>query len=160
MRKLLILFGSVIGMLILANPSGASSPPVLASGAYTVAIVPGTAELVPQGKQCIVYVETRTTYTGTLEGMSETVGPVQVRFFATCEELVASGFTGIRSVSRAEEHFVGDDGTELTLLLVGRTDTEGIYQGTIVVQGDLQGVLRDEGASGVAGTYEGRLVRR
>ena len=101
------------------------------------------------------------TYTGTLEGTSDTVGPVQIRFFATCEEVFATEGVGIRSNFSDIEHFVGTggiaEGKEATFRTVGRTDAAGNFEGTIALHGDLNGRLRTV-ASGANGTYEGMVV--
>jgi hypothetical protein len=159
MRKLLVLLTTVVAVQALSGLTAASSPPVLATGTWTFAILPETLQLVPQGQECLVHVETTVTYTGAVEGVTTSVGPVDARFFSTCDEFVAAGFVGIANVFRAVAYFVGADGTEATLVSVGRTDAAGVYEGTSSLVGDLHGVLHFTGTSGVGGTYEGRVAR-
>ena len=158
MRKLSVVAASMLGFQALAAPAQAAEAPMLATGTYTVTSV-SSVELVPAGQQCVAYVEDVVTFTGTLAGTSETVSPAEVRFFATCDELVAAGFSGIRSTFHAVEHLVLLDGTEATLVSVGGTDTEGNFQGTSTLRGGLHGVLHTAGVSGQSGTYEGQVIR-
>ena len=132
---------------------------------FSLEFVLDSIELVPRGQQCLFYANEVITYTGTLEGTSVTVGPVQVRLFATCEEAEAAAAEGVvvPSTFRAVEHFVGTgamDGMEATFRDFGRTDAAGNFEGITVVHGDLNGVLHvTSGASeGPNGRYEGLLV--
>jgi hypothetical protein len=163
MRKLVVLLVSVIGLQGFASPVMASSPVIPATGSLFVEGDPATFEFVQQGQQCLIQFEEVITYTGTLEGTSDTLGPVEIRFFATCEEVFATEGVGIPSNFSAVEHFVGTggiaEGKEATFRTVGRTDAEGNFEGTIALRGDLHGRLK-LATSGPSGTYEGVVVVR
>jgi hypothetical protein len=155
---MLMLLVSAIGLQGFASPAMARPRVVHAAGSFSLAFDLDTIELVPQGQQCLFYVNEVITYTGTLEGTSETVGPVQVRLFATCEEATSPDAVGIPSTFSAVEHFVGTDGKEATFRDVGRTDAAGNYEGIMAVHGDLNGILHVTGSGGPDGRYEGQLV--
>ena len=154
---MLMSLASALSFQGLASPVMASSRPVHATGSFELDFDLETIELVEQGQQCLFHVEETITYTGTLKGTSTTVGPVQVRLFATCEEAVAANGAPIPSNFSAVEHFVGIDHREATFRTVGRTDAAGNFEGTIALHGDLNGRL-DVVASGTTGTYDGFVV--
>lgn len=158
MPKLLLLAASMLGVQALAPPARVAAAPVLATGTYVITSVL-SVELVPAGQQCVAYVEDIITLTGSLAGTSNTVSPGEVRLFATCDEVTAANFSGIRSNFHAVEHLVLEDGTEASLVSVGRTDADGNFQGTSTLRGGLHGVLHTAGVSGEAGTYEGLVIR-
>lgn len=159
---MLMLLLSVVGVQGLAAPAEASSRVVHATGTSTLVDV-SFVEVVPRGQQCLLYVDQVTTLEGTLEGTSTTVSPAVIRYFATCEDVFATGGAGIVSTYRSVAHFVGVDGEEATLRAVGRTDAAGDYQGIITVHGDLNGVLHETASAPLPGspfvsTWEGILI--
>jgi hypothetical protein len=117
-------------------------------------------DLVPKGQQCVLRVDEKTTYVGDLDGTSEMPRPAEIRFFATCDEVSATGGAGIPSTFNGVEHFVGADGSEATIRQVGATDSTGNYRGLATVHGDLNGVLQVAAspASYPTGNYHGILV--
>jgi hypothetical protein len=159
-RKLLVLLTTVVAVEALSGLTTASGPPVVATGTWTVSQVPDTpVEFVPQGQQCLVRAQVMVVYTGTLEGVTTSVGPQGNLWFATCDELLAGG-VGIPLVYQAVEHFVGADGNEATFHSSGRIDAAGVLKGTSSLVGDLHGVIHLTGSAETGtGTYEGRVVR-
>ena len=118
-------------------------------------------DVVSQGQQCLIYVNQTIAYAGELEGTSEDVQPSATRFFATCDELRATGSAGIRSTYSATRHFVGTDGKEATLRAFAIGDGAGNYQGIIAVHGDLNGLLHESASPPdfpPTSTYDGVLV--
>ena len=150
---------SVVGLQGVGVPATASSRVVHATGTTTLT----DAEFVgveSRGQQCLIYVNQTITYTGDLEGTSEDVEPAQIRFFATCAELEATGGAGIRSMYSVTRHFVGT-GKEATVRDVSWGDGAGTYQGIITVRGDLNGVLHESASPPdvpPTSTYDGLVV--
>jgi hypothetical protein len=131
---------------------------VAATGTWTV-IDAEIVEIVEQGQQCLIHAVTTIGYTGTLTGVTETVGLADSRVFATCEEAAASGFAGIRSNFHAVEHFVGEDGAEATFVSVREADANGDFEGGSALHGGLHGTIKQVRVPGTdGGTYEGRVV--
>ena len=93
MRKVLVMvLTTVVAVQALSGLTAVSAPAVLATGTWEISLVPDSpVELIPQGQHCLVRAEVMVTYTGTLEGVTHTVGLQGNLWFATCDELVASG---------------------------------------------------------------------
>jgi hypothetical protein len=149
---------SVVGLQG-ATPAMAAPRVVHATGMETITGI-DFVDIVSRGQQCLLRVNQTVMYEGTLEGTAETVRPSELRYFATCDELMATGGVGIARTFSGVVHFVGADGTEATIRAVGRADAEGNYRGIAAVHGDLNGILVETqtAASGPTATYDGTLV--
>jgi len=163
MRKLivmLVLLVSTVGLQSLASPAMASSQAIPVSGSISIEYV-GPFSVVPQGQQgCLVGVNQHLTYSGGLQGYSDTVGPVQWRLFAPCDEVLTSG-GALPNIVSDVEHFVSNDGRQATFVVIGKNDGFGHFDGTIALHGDLNGSLKtsEVGRTGII-NYEGKVVFR
>jgi hypothetical protein len=174
MRKLIVVpvsLVSTVGLYSFASPAMASSEAIPVTGTIswvpvgkcvtTATICIGPFGFTPQGQQCLITVHQRLTYSGGLEGYSDTVGPVQWRFFAPCDEVLTSGGAGLPNIVSDVEHFVGNDGREATFVAIGKNDGFGHFDGTLALHGDLNGNLKtsEVGQTGLI-NYEGKVVFR
>ena len=156
---MLTLLVSAIALQGVASPAVASSRVVHAAGSF-IEFDLDSIELVPRGQQCPLYANETITYTGTLEGTSETVARSRFGSSPPVRRPTPRESVGITSTFRAVEHFVGTDGTEATFRDFGRTDAAGNFEGIMVVHGDLNGILHVTAPAGAepGGNYEGLLV--
>jgi hypothetical protein len=138
----------------------ASSQAVPVKGSISIMNVLPTFKYFSQGQQCLFTIDQHLTYSGGLQGTSDTVGPVQWRFFAPCDEVLTSGFIGIPNIFSSVEHFVGVDGREATFVVRGKNDGFGDFDGTIALHGDLNGSLQTSEVAFGGVTYEGKVVFR
>jgi hypothetical protein len=159
---ILISLAAMIGLQGVATHAVASSRVVHATGTETLTGA-SNVELVARGKQCVIYVDQMVKYEGALNGTAESVRPSEIRYFATCDKVVAAAGAGIPSTFSSVTHFVSTDGrVEATLRSVGRTDATGEYNGIETVHGDLNGILHVTGSPFLSptATYDGNLVVR
>jgi hypothetical protein len=136
----------------------ASAQAIPVKGSISIGYV-GPFSIVPQGQGCLVGVDQHLTYSGGLEGTSDTVGPVQWRFFAPCDEVLAAA-GGLPNIFSSVEHFVSVNGREATFVVLGKNDGHGDFEGTIALHGDLNGSLHTSEVAFGGVTYEGKVVFR
>ena len=158
---MLVSLASMVGLQgVGATPAMAAPRVVHATGTATLTDFE-FVDVVSQGQQCLIYVDQTIAYAGALEGTSEDVEPSLTRYFATCDELRATGAAGVRSIYSATRHFVGTDGKEATLRDVAIGDGTGSYKGVITVHGDLNGLLHESASPPdfpPTATYDGILI--
>jgi hypothetical protein len=156
---MMTLLVSAISLQAHPSAAAASSRVVHVTGTLSITAAE-VVDVVSLEHQCVIHLNQTVTYEGDLEGTSQTVRPSELRYLASCDELVATGGVGIRRTFSGLEHFVGTDGREATIRDVGAADAAGNFNGISVVHGDLNGVLHETqtAASGPTATYDGLLA--
>ena len=157
-----MLMASVAGLQGRAAPVEASSRLIHATGTLTL-LGADSFEFIPREQQCVLKFHQTVAIAGTLEGTDSV--DAQLRWFATCDEVFATLGAGIVRTYNAVGHYVGVDGKEATLRVVGRADATGDYEGIIAVQGDWNGILDETASDPPPGSplishYDGFLVER
>jgi hypothetical protein len=159
---MLLSLASVVGLQGVGAPATAAAPRIVHVSGTTSLADAQVVDFGPRGRHCVLRVDQVVAYEGDLEGTLTTTRPSEIRYFATCAEVEAAGFTGIPSAFNSTGHFVGTDGNETTMRSFGATDAAGHYEGITVAHGDLNGILHVS-ASPTPGsppfaTYNGSLV--
>lgn len=141
--------------------TSALAGPVVAAGEYDAIVDFATLTLTPRGRNCLLQVDGRLVFTGTIEGVA--TGTTTALVLATCEETATTPPGTHRDVFRSELEFDGTvDGVPAQgdMIYQGRVQEGGRVEGRIIASGGIAGVLEVDARVAVGGSYSGSLVVR
>lgn len=147
-----------------AGPARAASPAsrVDASGSFDALVDFSTLTLTPRGSNCLIVVEGKLVFSGTIEGVAD--GRTSALVFATCEEVATTPPGTYPDVFRSELSFTGTvDGApveDVDGLYLGRSQPGGHIDGRFVFSDGMAGELDVDAQLAVGGTYDGAVVVR
>lgn len=132
---------------------------VQASGHFDAIVDFSTLTLTPRGSNCLLEVEGRLVFTGTIEGAA--TGKTGALVFAPCAEVATTLPGTYPDVFRSELVFEGTvDGEPATanVLYMGRVQPGGAIAGRLVFSNGVSGVLDAEAMVAVGGAYDGSVI--
>lgn len=144
-----------------SEASAAAAHQVETSGDFDAFVDFFTLRLTPRGENCLLEVDGRLVFTGTIEGTA--TGTTSALVFATCEEAATTPPGTHPDVFRSELDFVGTvDGEpmEADLLYMGRVQPGGRIEGRLIFSNGAAGRLETDGMVAVGGDYQGTIVVR
>jgi hypothetical protein len=130
-----------------------------ASGRFDALVDFSTLTLTPRGSNCLLQVEGRLVFTGTIEGVA--TGQTSALVFAPCANVATSPPGTYPDVFRSELAFEGTvDGepARANLLYMGGVQPGGQIAGRLVFSNGVAGVLEVEAQVAVGGAYDGSVV--
>ena len=134
---------------------------VAASGQFDARVDFSTLTLTPRGRNCLLEVDGRLVFTGTIQGTA--VGRTRALVFASCADVRATPPGTFRDVFKSELLFNGTvDGTpaRANVLYTGGVEPGGRIEGRLLFSKGVAGTLRVEARVAVGGKYRGALVVR
>ena len=137
----------------------AASQQVEASGAFDALVDFSTLTLTPRGRNCLLEVEGRLVFTGTIDGTA--VGRTSALVFAPCDQVATTPPGTFRDVFRSELEFAGTvDGEPATaqVLYTGGVAPGGTIDARLIFSNGVSGVLDADAVVAVGGTYAGSVV--
>jgi hypothetical protein len=132
---------------------------VQTSGRFDAIVDFSTLTLTPRGRNCLLQVEGRLVFTGTIEGAA--TGQTSALVFAPCSDVATSPPGTYPDVFRSELAFAGTvDGepARANVRYMGRSQPGGQIAGRLVLSNGVQGVLEVEAQVAVGGEYRGSVV--
>jgi hypothetical protein len=132
---------------------------VQASGEFDAIVDFSTLTLTPRGRNCLLQVEGRLNFTGTITGPA--VGQTTALVFAPCSAVATTPPGTFRDVFKSELVFdgtVNGKAVEANLLYMGRVQPGGKIEGRLVFSRGIAGRLEAEAEVAVGGTYRGSVV--
>ena len=132
---------------------------VQTSGHFDAIVDFSTLTLTPRGSNCLLEVEGRLVFTGTIEGIAS--GRTSALVFAPCSDIATTPPGTYRDVFRSEAVFEGTvDGqpAQANLLYMGRVQPGGRIEGRLILSNGVQGRLEVEAQVAVGGEYHGSVV--
>ena len=154
-----------IAVLVLGSTSSAPASAtsaarrVQASGGFDALVDFSTLSLTPRGSNCLLEVEGRLVFSGTIEGTA--VGETAALVFASCAEVATTPPGTYRDVFHSELTFEGTvDGepAEAKVLYTGGVEPGGQIDGKLVFSNGVAGALTVDARVAVGGTYAGSVV--
>lgn len=143
----------------LSMEQSAVAGPVAASGEFEAIVDFSTLTLTPRGANCLLQVDGRLVFSGTIEGVAS--GTTTALVLATCAEVASSPPGTHRDVFRSELEFEGMvAGVPATgaMIYQGRVQEGGRIDGRIIASRGLAGVLQADAQVAVGGSYSGSIV--
>lgn len=140
----------------LARSAGA---PIEVSGEFTAAVDFTTLTLTPRGSNCLLVVDGRLVFSGTIEGTA--TGTTSALVFAPCSEVAVTPPGTFRDVFTSKLEFEGTvDGepARAGVLYQGGVQPGGQIEGRIILSRGVQGVLEVDSRVAVGGSYRGSVV--
>jgi hypothetical protein len=137
----------------------ASARQIQTSGNFDAIVDFSTLTLTPRGSNCLLQVEGRLVFTGTIEGAA--TGQTSALVFAPCADVAASPPGTYPDVFKSELAFEGTvDGepARANVLYMGRVQPGGQIEGRLVFSNGVQGRLEVEAQVAVGGEYRGSVV--
>jgi hypothetical protein len=132
------------------------------SGDFAAVVNFATLTLTPRGRNCLLQVDGRLNFTGTIVGAA--IGQTTALVFAPCNQVAANPPGTFRDVFKSELKFEGTvDGepASANVLYMGRVQPGGEIKGRIVFSRGVQGSLEIEDTKvAVGGEYSGLIVIR
>ncbi len=152
--------GTVLGP---ASPALASSPArqVEASGDFDAIVDFTTLTLTPRGRNCLLQVEGKLVFTGTIQGKGK--GQTTALVFAPCSQVANTPPGTFRDVFKSELTFKGTiDGrpARASVLYMGGVEPGGHIDGRLIFSNGVAGKLDVAARVAVGGDYRGSLVVR
>lgn len=132
---------------------------VQVSGSFDALVDFSTLVLTPRGGNCLLEVEGRLVFTGTIVGVA--TGRTSALVFATCEQVVSTPPGTYRDVFRSDLTFEGTvDGepAQSRVLYQGGVEPGGQIDAHIIFSMGVAGVLDAEAIVAVGGEYRGSVV--
>ena len=139
----------------------ASSParPIPAAGQFDALVDFTTLTLSPRGRNCLLQVQGRLVFTGTLEGPA--IGQTTALVFAPCPEVAANPPGTFPDVFHSELVFdglVGGEPARANVRYVGRSESGGHITARLLLSHGVQGSLAVDAQLAVGGEYDGQVV--
>lgn len=134
---------------------------IAASGDFEALVDFSTLTLTPRGRNCLLVVDGRLVFTGTIEGTA--TGTTSALVFAPCSQVATTPPGTFRDVFKSELRFEGTvDGrpAQANLLYMGRVQPGGRIEGRLVFSKGVRGRLEVDARVAVGGTYRGSVVVR
>lgn len=155
-RRAAFSFAMVLSALVVAASASPDSR-VRADGEFLAEVDFSTFTFTPVGSRtCLLEVEGRLVFTGTLEG--EAPGKTTALVFGPCSDVATTPPGTFPDLFRSELHFAGTvDGAAATadLVYVGITREGGAIDAVLVLSNGLEGTLRVDAIVAVGGSYAG-----
>lgn len=132
---------------------------VEASGHFDAIVDFSTLTLTPRGSNCLLEVEGRLVFTGTIEGTAS--GQTSALVFAPCTDVATTPPGTYRDVFRSDAVFegtVGGQPAQANLRYMGRVQPGGRIEGRLILSNGVQGRLEVEAQVAVGGEYHGSVV--
>ena len=129
------------------------------SGHFDAIVDFSTLTLTPRGNNCLLQVEGRLVFTGTIAGVA--TGQTRALVFAPCSDVATSPPGTFPDVFKSELSFEGTvDGepAQAHMLYMGRVQPGGHIAGRLVLSNGVQGRLEVEAQVAVGGEYRGSVV--
>ena len=129
------------------------------SGHFDAIVDFSTLTLTPRGNNCLLQVEGRLVFTGTIAGVA--TGQTSALVFAPCSDVATSPPGTFPDVFKSELSFEGTvDGepAQANVLYMGRVQPGGHISGRLVLSNGVQGRLEVEAQVAVGGEYRGSVV--
>jgi hypothetical protein len=129
------------------------------SGDFDAIVDFSTLTLTPRGSNCLLQVEGRLVFPGTIEGTA--TGQTSALVFAPCSDVATSPPGTYPDVFRSELVFEGTvDGEPAgaNVLYMGRVQPGGQIAGRLILSNGVQGRLEVEAQVAVGGEYRGSVV--
>lgn len=142
------------------NP-GLTKSPISTSGSFEAIVDFSTLSLTPRGRNCLLEVDGRLVFAGTVEGVAR--GTTTALVFAPCSEVQANPPGTFADVFKSELDFEGTiDGeqAQASLLYQGRSQEGGQIEGRLIFSRGVQGALDVDAQLAVGGSYDGSVVVR
>ena len=139
----------------------ASARQIQTSGQFDAIVDFSTVTLTPRGRNCLLQVDGRLVFTGTIEGTA--TAHTSALEFAPCSEVPTVPPGTFADVFKSEAVFVGTvDGepARANLLYMGRVAPGGTIAGRFVFSNGIEGRLDVTARVAVGGTYQGSVVVR
>lgn len=149
--------GSVDG-----QPSALAASParrIQASGHFDAIVDFSTRTLTPRGHNCLLQVNGRLVFSGTIQG--EAVGRTSALVFAPCSEVATNPPGTVRDVFKSELSFQGTvsgQPVRANVLYMGGVEPGGHIDGRLVFSNGVAGVLDVDARVAVGGSYSGSVV--
>ena len=137
----------------------ASARQIQTSGHFDAIVDFSTLTLTPRGNNCLLQVEGRLVFTGTIAGVA--TGQTRALVFAPCSDVATSPPGTFPDVFKSELSFEGTvDGepAQANVLYMGRVQPGGHISGRLVLSNGVQGRLEVEAQVAVGGEYRGSVV--
>ena len=131
------------------------------SGQFDAIVDFSTVTLTPRGRNCLLQVDGRLVFTGTIQGTA--TAHTSALEFAPCSEVPTVPPGTFADVFKSEAVFVGTvDGepARANLLYMGRVQPGGTIAGRFVFSNGIEGRLDVDARVAVGGTYQGSVVVR
>ena len=142
-----------------AAGSAVAAGPVQASGHFDAIVDFSTVTLTPKGSNCLLEVDGRLVFTGTIEGTA--IGHTSALEFAPCSEVAVNPPGTFPDVFKSVAVFDGTvDGVPAhsNLLYMGQVAVGGHIDGRLVFSDGVAGKLDVSAVVAVGGEYSGALV--
>jgi hypothetical protein len=130
-----------------------------AVGEFDALVDFSTLTLTPRGRNCLLQVNGRLVFDGTLEG--EAIGQTTALVFAPCGDVATNPPGTFRDVFKSELVFEGTvDGepAQANVLYMGRVQPGGQIEGRLIFSKGVQGRLEVEAQVAVGGEYSGSVI--
>ena len=147
----------------LSAPALAASPArrVDASGDFAAIVDFSTLTLTPRGSNCLLEVEGRLVFTGTIEGTG--VGQTSALVFAPCADVAdvnnpPGTFPDVFKSELTFEGTVDGEPAQANVLYMGQVEPGGEIDGRLIFSNGVQGRLDVTARVAVGGEYRGSVV--
>lgn len=149
--------------LVSGSAVHASSAPrrVAASGRFDALVDFSSLTLTPRGRNCLLTVNGRLVFTGTIQGAA--VGRTSALVFASCTDVASTPPGTFRDIFKSELVFNGTvDGVpaRANVLYTGGVEPGGRIDGRLLFSRGIAGRLKVEARVAVGGDYRGAVVVR
>ena len=141
-----------------ARPARATQR-VPATGSFQALVDFSTLTLTPRGRNCLLVVNGRLVFSGTIAGVAN--GTTRALVFAPCEHVATTPPGTFRDVFRSELVFEGTvDGepARAKVLYTGGVEPGGEIDGRLIFSRGIRGRLQADAVVAVGGTYRGAVV--
>ena len=139
--------------------AAADAGPVATSGLFDAFVDFSTLTLTPRGQNCLLTVQGRLVFHGTIEGTG--TGHTDALVSATCEEVASKPPGTDPDVFHSQLTFVGTVAGEpasANVIYQGRSQPGGHIDAHLIFSNGISGVLDASAQIAVGGSYEGSLV--
>ena len=136
-----------------------AAAPVQTSGHFDAIVDFSTITLTPRGQNCLLQVDGRLVFTGTIVGTAN--GHTSALEFAPCDQVALHPPGTYPDVFKSVATFQGTIGGQpahSNLLYMGRVQVGGAIDGRLVFSDGVAGELAVQSIVAVGGTYSGSLV--
>ena len=142
-----------------SHVSTRASRRVAASGHFDALVDFSTLTLTPRGRNCLLQVNGRLVFTGTIEGTA--TGTTRALVFAPCSKVATSPPGTFPDVFKSELRFEGTvagEPTQANVLYMGRVQPGGQIEGRLVFSNGVAGRLDVDARVAVGGENRGSVV--
>ena len=144
-----------------AERTSSASRRIATSGQFDALVDFSTLTLTPRGRNCLLEVDGRLVFTGTIQGTA--VGRTRALVFASCADVATTPPGTFRDIFKSELVFSGTvDGTpaRANVLYTGGVEPGGMIEGRLLFSKGVEGTLNVVARVAVGGNYRGTVVVR